>query len=447
VVRNATALQRLAAVVTLVAGAGAGVVLLVAVLETLPAGLLALLAAAVAVAAAWDAATRRGLRRALGVVAVALALAGIAVVLIWQAVVAELLVVAALVVLALAGAAFALGRTRTGRHALHAPGRPTGTAQHGVLLMNPRSGGGKVTRANLVEEARRRGIEPVVLEPGDDLRTLALDAIGRGAEMLGMAGGDGSQASVAAVAMEHDLPFACIPAGTRNHLALDLGIDRGDLLGALDAYTDGVERQIDLGTLNGHVFVNNVSLGLYAEVVQSEGYRDAKLHTAAARLSELSSPEAHAFGLRFERPDGARRGSAQLLLVSNNPYRLDRLAGLGSRPRLDGGELGIVALRIGGAAQASQFVALELAGHARRFAGWTEWTAATFEVDAPQPVPAGVDGEALVLKPPLRFAIRPGALRVRIARHHPGRSPAALHPGLRAEAGELAQLALHGEQS
>src|SRR5581483_4738045 len=98
-------------------------------------------------------------------------------------------------------------------------------------------------------EARRRGIEAVVLEPGDDLRALAVEAAKR-AEVIGMAGGDGSQALVAAEAAKHDAAYVCVPAGTRNHFALDLGVDRDDVVGALDAFTSGLEREIDLARVN-----------------------------------------------------------------------------------------------------------------------------------------------------------------------------------------------------
>ena len=143
-------------------------------------------------------------------------------------------------------------------------------ARHGVVLMNPASGDGKVARLHLVDEAQRRGISPVLLEPGDDLEELAETAVNQGVDVLGMAGGDGSQAVVAAVAARHGVPFVCVPAGTRNHFALDLGIDRDDPVRALDAYGPAREASIDLAEVNGEVFVNNVSLGLYADFVASE---------------------------------------------------------------------------------------------------------------------------------------------------------------------------------
>jgi len=244
-----------------------------------------------------------------------------------------------------------------------------------------------------------------------------------------MAGGDGSQALVAQVAMEHDLAFVCVPAGTRNHFALDLGLDRDNVAGALDAFASEHERRVDAAFVNDRIFVNNVSLGVYAEIVQSPAYRDAKLGTMQEQLPELLGPRAKPFDLRFRGPDGNERRSAQLVLVSNNPYRLDQLAGFGSRERLDTGLLGIVTVDIGDEAQAAALMALEALGQASRFPSWHEWTAEEFEVDSGGEVAAGIDGEAAVLEPPLRFWIAPGALLVRLP-VGAGLSPAALAPSV-----------------
>ena len=146
--------------------------------------------------------------------------------------------------------------------------------QRAVLFYNPHSGGGKAARFGAAEAARSRGIKPVELTRGADLETLVRAEVAAGADALAMAGGDGSQAIVAAIAAETGLPYACIPAGTRNHFALDLGVDRDDVVGALDAFVDGGERIVDLAEVDGRVFVNNVSLGLYATAVQREGYRE-----------------------------------------------------------------------------------------------------------------------------------------------------------------------------
>jgi diacylglycerol kinase family enzyme len=302
-------------------------------------------------------------------------------------------------------------------------------ARRAVLLMNPKSGGGKVEKFDLVNEARRRGIEPVVLERDDDLQALAREAC-RSADVIGMAGGDGSQALVAQVAMESDVAYVCVPAGTRNHLALDLGLDRDDVVGALDAFAGGIERRIDLAFVNDRIFVNNVSLGIYAEIVQSEAYRDAKLETMEEMLPALLGPRATPFDLRFAGPDGSAQRSAQLLLVSNNRYVLDQLAGMGSRPRLDTGELGIVAVQITNEVQAAELISLSAARQVQRYRGWLEWSASDFEVGSGARVAAGIDGEAVVVEPPLRFRIAPAALRVHLPPTAIGLSPAALTPGL-----------------
>jgi diacylglycerol kinase family enzyme len=301
------------------------------------------------------------------------------------------------------------------------PPRPV----HPVLIMNPKSGGGKAERFRLVDECRARGIEPVVLGAGDDLAGLAVDALDRGADVIGMAGGDGSQALVATLAAARHVPHVCVPAGTRNHFALDLGLDREDVVGALDAFFDGVERQVDLARVNGRVFVNNACMGLYAKIVQSEDYRDAKWKTAAAMLPDMLGPDAIPFDLRFAGPDGVEFESAHLLLVSNNPYELDHLAGRGTRARMDLGTLGVVAARINGAKDAMTFVSLEAAGRIRSFHGWLEWEVPGIRVDSAMAVEIAIDGEAMLMDPPLIFESLPGALRVRLPRHAAGVAPAA----------------------
>ena len=280
--------------------------------------------------------------------------------------------------------------------------------------MNMKSGGGKAERFHLVDECHARGIQPIVLQPGDDLLELAATAITQGGDVIGMAGGDGSQALVATVAAQHDIPYVCVPAGTRNHFALDLGLDRDNVVGALDAFYHGVERRIDLARVNGRIFVNNASMGLYAKIVQSQAYRDAKLKTAADMLPDMIGPDALPFDLRFIGPDGTERPTAHLLMVSNNPYQLDHLGSQGTRLRMDLGTLGVVAARIAGPAEAVQFVALEAAGRIRSFSGWLEWDTPEFRVDSGEPIEIGIDGEAMLLRPPLVFEILPGALRARV---------------------------------
>jgi diacylglycerol kinase family enzyme len=224
--------------------------------------------------------------------------------------------------------------------------------------------------------------------------------------------------------MEHDVAHICVPAGTRNHFALDLGLDRDDVVGALDAFTDGVERRIDLASLNERVFVNNASLGIYARVVQSDAYRDGKLGTWKRMLPEMLGRDAAVSDLLFDAPHAQDWANASLVIVSNNPYQLRRFRGAGTRPRLDTGRLGVFATRMRGAHAVAKLVTLGTIGQHRRFGGVLQWSPLEFEVRASSPVPVGLDGEALMLEPPLRFVSLPGALRVRLPRHARGVSPA-----------------------
>ncbi len=264
--------------------------------------------------------------------------------------------------------------------------------------------------------AREAGIEAVTLDPGQDLAALAADAAAAGADVLGMAGGDGSLAVVAAIAAAHGIPFVCVPAGTRNHFALDVGVDRHDVTGALEAFTGGVERRIDVAEVNGRLFLNNVSLGVYGDAVRSPAYRDAEVRTLLETAAEVMGPSAGELALDLTDDLGHEHRYPAVVLVSNNPYAVDRPLARGTRPALDSGQLGIVVLDAPGDR-------LRVPGRA--------WSTPRLEVDAQAPVHAGIDGEAVDLEPPLRFAIRPVALRVRISSRHPGASPSArLHlPG------------------
>jgi diacylglycerol kinase family enzyme len=224
-----------------------------------------------------------------------------------------------------------------------------------------------------------------------------------GADAIGMAGGDGSQATVADVAAAHDLPYVCVPAGTRNHFALDIGVDRNDLVGAVDAFPAGTERRVDLADVNGRVFVNNVSMGMYGRIVQSPAYRDAKFRTVIEMLPQLLGPGREPFDLQLTGPDGVGYEGADLVLVSNNPYVLDRLEPQGTRGAMDRGTLGVVMVPSG-----------------PRFHRVLDWAVPALRVDSNEPVSVGLDGEALILEPPLLFRSRASALRIRVPtrRHH-----------------------------
>ena len=409
-----TSAQRWLARLSLVLAALAVViVVVVAGLKSLAMLAVGVVAAAVSLAAGYVFLSRRGVLRWLALAVFVLAPVAVIVVyafrdLLWVAVVA---------------AAAWLGAGMTGRLAL-AGGQPDWRmpeypaqppARHPYLIMNPRSGGGKVEKFDLVRKAEALGAEVFLIggpEPVD-VAEVARQAVAKGADLLGVAGGDGTQALVAGIAAGHGLPFVVISAGTRNHFALDLGLDREDPSACLGALSDGVELRVDLGVINGQTFVNNASFGAYAEIVQSPAYRDDKRNTTLDLLPDML--QGHRGARLSARADGTQIDRPQALLVANNPYGTGDIAGLGRRARLDRGVLGVVGVTVSSARQAAGLL------RGRHAAGLSVLTTEQVEITADTAqIPVGVDGEALVMPVPVTCSISPGALRVWVPRDRPG---------------------------
>src|SRR5262245_28602288 len=257
---------------------------------------------------------------------------------------------------------------------------------NGLLLVNPRSGSGNPDADDLADEARRRGISVRVLEDGGDVQALAREGEGP----LGIAGGDGSLGAVAAVALERDMPFVCVPFGTRNHFARDIGLDRADPVAALDAFASERERRIDVGRVAGRVFLNNVSFGLYADLVHRREERRRR-REAFARLRALGL----SLGDRHPEPfvlDG-ERFDARVVLVANNAYDVSVLE-LGARERLDEGRL-------------YAYVAEDWFPRT-----WTERVGERFTLEQDGRIGAAIDGEPVELSSPVELAVEPRALRI-----------------------------------
>lgn len=381
--------------------------------KSVSAVLLSLAIAAVACAAAWWFVTNRGIIRWLS--AAALLACPVAMVVLYA--------LAGLLWVAAASAALAAVAVVAGRAALGPATAASGPLEHQsprparpFVIMNPRSGGGKVAQFGLSGQAAALGAEVALLEgPGTvDVAALASQALRRGADLLGVAGGDGTQALVAGIAAEHDVPLMVISAGTRNHFALDLGLDRDNPATCLDALSDGVEIRIDLGLIGDRTFVNNASFGAYAALVRSPAYRDDKVGTALRLLPELLGGE-QAVRLAVTVDGRPWPAAPAAVLVSNNPYESGDVTGLGHRARLDRGVLGVIGVYVDTAAQA---IGLLRGTHSR---GLVVHTAHEVVVDADVArIPVGIDGEAVLMPTPVRCSIRAAALRVRVPRHRPG---------------------------
>jgi diacylglycerol kinase family enzyme len=281
------------------------------------------------------------------------------------------------------------------------------------LLVNSRSGGGKAGQVGLMDAARTRGIEVHVLQRGENPSELARSAALAGADAVGAAGGDGTLALVAAVAIERRIPFLCVPTGTRNHFAADLGLDRAKPLAALEALDprSGRMEMVDVGVVNHRLFLNNVSLGAYADLVSEPGYRENKLRTAHTVVPQTLRMEREPLQVAVRLPDGRSYADAVVLFVANNPYSASPLES-GARPRLDAGVLQVSLLRARTGRELASVLARSRHGTADR-ATWAQWTTPALLVESAKPeVAAGIDGEYVILTTPLQFRVLPKALQV-----------------------------------
>ena len=251
-------------------------------------------------------------------------------------------------------------------------------------------------RFGLKDKAEALGATVALLEgPGTvDVGELARQAVANGADLLGVAGGDGTQALVAAVAAEHDVPLLVISAGTRNHFALDLGLDREDPSRCLDALTDGVELRIDLGFIAGRPFVNNASFGACRRGAEPGLPRRQAPHDDRDAPRSARRPERAAAGGQGRERDrrGAPGGPGIQQPVWDGRHRRARAPGPAG-PRHPGDvRRHRPKRRPGGRPVAREPLEglISLAGRE-----------VVIDADAAQ-IPVGVDGEALVLDTPVR---------------------------------------------
>jgi diacylglycerol kinase family enzyme len=272
--------------------------------------------------------------------------------------------------------------------------------EHPVLIINPHSGGGKAAKIGLVDSAEKLGIETVVREKGQKIGKLADAAVDDGCDHLIIAGGDGSLARVAKVAIKRDVPFSCIPSGTRNHFAMDLGLDRTNPIKALDAAFGGVEVRVDVGRVGRRLFLNNVSFGMYADALSQKGYREHKAESMAKAAAENIEVISTRFSVTD--PDGVLHDEIGVLLASNNPYRFIGSPDFAGRARLDTGTLGVV---LTNRVEDDQ---IDL-----RHPQVKRWNAASLTIESTdKKIAAGVDGSLHKMKAPVDVHIDHKALRV-----------------------------------
>lgn len=290
-----------------------------------------------------------------------------------------------------------------------------------ALIANAGSGSGRVAPPPAPEALRaafeRAGVavDLHVLGQDDDLDALLDRALAGEPLALVAAGGDGTVNTVAARAIEHDLPLGIVPLGTLNHFARDLGID-DDVDAAMAVIVAGHEQRVDVATANDRLFLNNASIGLYATIVVDRERQQRRLGRGKwsallrATLAALRDPEALEVVIEVDGSELRRRTA--FLFVGNNDYDVQG-PGAGSRARLDDGLLSLYVLH---PRSAGGLLWLALRTLVRGTAGARDldvFAVPKLELHAhASRLPVARDGEVGELATPVRFAVRPRALRV-----------------------------------
>jgi len=286
------------------------------------------------------------------------------------------------------------------------------------VIVNNSSGPGHEdgVQQRLAKAFKAAGLEAKIslAHTGAEVIALAQRAARGDAETIVAGGGDGTISSVAATVMDKGKTLAVLPFGTMNHFAKDLGIPL-DLEGAVQTIIAGYETTVDVGEVNGHIFINNSSLGLYPSIVRERerqqrlgwGKWPAYIWAALAVLRRYPFLD-----VRVGVDGRELKSRTPFVFIGNNEYEMETL-NIGSRARLDKGELSLymtnrtgrfglirLALRalLGGLRQEKDFVAL-----------------CTNEIwigTRHKRVRVALDGEVTMIAPPLRYRARPGALRV-----------------------------------
>lgn len=281
------------------------------------------------------------------------------------------------------------------------------------LIINPKSGGGRATKARLSEHAQKLGITTIVLSKGDNIEALARKAVKDGADVLGVSGGDGSIGAVAKVAIEQDLPIVVLAGGTRCHFARDLGLNPKEIVDGLAGFV-GTERKIDVGDINGRIFLNNASFGLYADIVDNPDYRDNKIAVSRAVLQDILAGKKPGYPLKFRHGKKSFSSVVQIL-VGVNRYKTVQLLELGARDQLDKGVLQVTAItKLSDqlVRQMLKVLSVDFSGDIKKVSGVEQWDAKTFQVSGSKRIVVGVDGEREEYTSPITVTVRPGALRI-----------------------------------
>lgn len=300
---------------------------------------------------------------------------------------------------------------------LNAQGKSTKTLPSAVLIINPKSGDGRAIKAKIPQKASKLGITTIITKKGDSIEGLARKAVSDGAKILGVSGGDGTLGAVAKVAIEENLPLVVLPGGTRCHFARDVGFDPKEIGDALASFY-GIERRVDVGSINGRIFLNNASFGLYADVVDKPDYRNHKVRTTREVLRSLLNGDTPYYALSFTDDKQKKHRHAAQILVGVNAYETVNIFEFGRRRAMNQGILQITAVtkltdeligQMMGTIVLNQSFEDSNTGHVE------QWEAAKFSVNSKsKQLVVGVDGEREEYTTPVTIKILPKALRLMV---------------------------------
>ena len=287
-----------------------------------------------------------------------------------------------------------------------------------VVIANRASGthGGPNGRTRI--EAALRGAHldaRVSIVDGESLRDVAGQALRDGARTVVAAGGDGTLNAVASVLAGSTAVFGVLPLGTLNHFARDLGIPAA-LDEAAAVLAGGTTQRIDAGEVNGRLFLNNASLGLYPEIVRLRERERARLGIGKLPALAMATVRAlrrhHALDVRVDADGEQLSVRTPFAFVGNNAYELEGFAA-GARASLREGVLSLYTARDEGRLGLLRLMLRALTGHLHEAAAFTSLAATRLVIHTQRRhVAVAIDGEVEHFTPPLQYRSRPGALHV-----------------------------------
>ena len=293
------------------------------------------------------------------------------------------------------------------------------TADAIVVIVNAGSGGGNdaalVDRLAVHFKAAGLHAEIELAHGGDEIITAVGNAVARRPPLIVAGGGDGTVSTVAAALVDTGIVFGVLPLGTLNHFAKDLGIPL-ELADAVAVLAHGEAGRVDVGEVNGRIFVNNSGLGLYPDIVHDRERQQKRLRRGKwpafvwATLSALRRYPFLFVALVVDGKEVLRK--TPFVFIGNNEYRMEGFA-IGERSGLEDGRLSLYVAQRPGRWRLVQLALRALTGRLRQARDFDAITATDIVVQSKRKrIRVATDGEVTVMTPPLKYRVRPASLIV-----------------------------------